>query len=163
MKGIVRRKAIDTQNDPYLLKVGPKGVAVCKKCGSVYRDKRWMKQSEVPASLESVNKTEVLCPACKKVRDRFAQGFVTIKGAFVDSHRDEIVHLIRNKEKRAEHINPLERIIEMKEAKGSIEISTTTDKFAQRIGRMLEKTYSGEVEYKWSDDVKLARVIWTRQ
>ena len=51
----------------------------------------------------------------------------------------------------------------MKEAKGSIEISTTTDKFAQRIGRMLEKTYSGSVEYKWSDDVKLARVTWTRQ
>ncbi len=163
MKGIVRRKAIDTQKDPYLLKVGPKGVNVCKKCGSVYSDKRWVEKAAVPEILATMHKREVLCPACKKVRDRFAQGFVTIKGAFVDSHRDEIIHLIRNKEKRAEHINPLERIIEMKEAKGSIEISTTTDKFAQRIGRMLEKTYSGSVEYKWSDDVKLARVFWTRQ
>lgn len=163
MKGIVRRKAIDTQSDPYMRKAGPKGITLCKKCGSVYRDKRWMTKSEVPQSLAYVNKTEVLCPACKKVRDRFAQGFVTIKGAFVDGHRDEIIHLISNKEKRAEHINPLERIIEMKESKGLIEISTTTDKFAQRIGRMLEKTYSGSVEFKWSDDVKLARVTWTRQ
>jgi len=43
-----------------------------------------------------------------------------------------------------------------------MEVTTTTEKFAQRLGAMLKKAYKGDVEYKWSADVKLARVIWSR-
>ena len=33
---------------------------------------------------------------------------------------------------------------------------------AQRLGRALHRAYDGSVEYKWSEDNKLVRVIWTR-
>ena len=99
MKGIVRRKAIDTQNDPYLLKVGPKGVNVCKKCGSVHRDKRWVKKGEAPEALYDAHDRGAL-PCLQEGTRQVRAGSSPSKGAFVDNHRDEIIHLIRNKEKR---------------------------------------------------------------
>ena len=53
--------------------------------------------------------------------------------------------------------------MEIKEKAGGIEVTTTTEKLAKRIGQMLHKAFHGDVEYKWSDDVKLARVVWVRQ
>jgi hypothetical protein len=43
-----------------------------------------------------------------------------------------------------------------------MEISTTDEKLAQRIGREVHKACRGEVQYAWSDDVKLLRVRWMR-
>jgi len=160
-----RRKAIDTEKDPYLLKIGPRDMAVCTGCGAVYHNKRWTlgKEGEpAAAGGAAAKRIKVLCPACQKIRDRFAGGYVTLHGEFLRDHKEEILNLIKNKEERARHINPLERIIEINEKAGTIEITTTTDKFAQRLGRILNKAFSGHVEYKWSDDIKVARVIWTR-
>lgn len=164
MKGprIVKKKAINTESDPYLNQLGPDEMAVCKRCSSVYHDKRWYHPKEVPLKLVDRPKTEVLCAACQKIRDKFAEGYVTIQGDFIKGHRDEILNLIRNKEEKASRMNPLERIIEITDKDGGIEIKTTTEKLAQMIGRLLNKTFNGEVEYKWSSDVKLARVVWVR-
>jgi len=154
------KKAIDTAKDPYLNKLAPGDKAVCTKCGSVYKDKRWSMKSAAAAAAPGA--VEVTCPACQKIRDKYADGYVTLSGDFLAEHKEEILNLIRNKEERSMHTNPLHRIIEIKERPGTIEITTTTDKLAQRIGQMLKKTFSGEVEYKWSDDVKLVRVFWKR-
>lgn len=163
MKGArtLKRKSINSQKDSYLLKTGPEDMSSCRKCGAVYHDKRWMNREDAER-LAMEPRAEVLCPACQKVKDRFVGGFVTLQGEFLKDHREEIMNLIHNKEARASRINPLERIMEIKERKGAIEITTTTDKFAQRIGRILSKAFSGAVDYKWSDDTKLARVVWTR-
>jgi len=165
MKGprIMKKKAIDTEKDPYLLKISPNDCAVCKKCGAVYHDKRWSLAKKAAEKAPGKKAVEVLCPACQKIKDRFVGGYVTLKGSFVKDHTEEILNLIRNKEKRAMYHNPLNRIIDIKEARGKIEITTTTDKLAQRIGQMIKKSFKGELEYKWSEDVKLARVNWTRE
>ncbi|GMR04439.1 MAG: BCAM0308 family protein [Thermodesulfobacteriota bacterium] len=164
MKGprIVRKKAMNSEKDPYLMKISPEDMAVCKKCGAVYHNKRWSLDADTVKMAFSGKATEVLCPACQKIKDGFAGGFVTIQGGFIKDHSEEILNLVRNKEKRAMHNNPLDRIIEIKKKSGSIEIKTTTDKLAQRIGQMVKKTFNGDIEYKWSSDVKLARVVWTR-
>lgn len=164
MKGprIIGKKAIDTAKDPYLLGLPPQEKAVCKVCGAMWHSKRWALR-DAAAMLASNDKSlQTLCPACRKVRDKFPQGYVTIQGTFAVAHKDEILNLLRNKETRALHINALERIMDIKEGADSIEVSTTTEKLAQRIGRMLNKAYCGDVEYKWSSDDKLARVVWTR-
>lgn len=164
MKGprIIRKKAIDTAKDPYLQKISPGDMAVCKRCAAVYHNKRWSLDKKLKTRSTGKRKIEVLCPACQKIKERFAEGFVTIKGGFVKEHKEEIINLIRNKEQRAMHNNPLDRIIEIKEKRGSIEVATTTDKLAQRLGQVIKKAFSGEVEYKWSSDTKLTRVVWTR-
>lgn len=165
MKGlrIGMKKAINSESDPYLNQLGPDEMAVCKRCSSVYHSKRWYHPKEVPLKLADKPKTEVLCTACQKIRDKFAEGYVSLQGGFIKEHRDEILNLIKNKEEKASRMNPLERIIEITDKDGGIEITTTTEKLAQMIGRLLNKTFDGEVEYKWSSDVKLARVVWVRQ
>ncbi len=158
-----RKKAIDTALDPYLNKVNPADKAFCTRCGAVYHNKRWsLEEVKKPLAAEKGAHAEVLCPACQKIRDGFVGGFVTLKGDFVKAHSDEIKNLIHNKEKRIMSYNPLERIIALRETDDGMEVTTTTEKFAQRLGAMLKKAYKGDVEYKWSADVKLARVIWSR-
>lgn len=54
----------------------------------------------------------VLCPACQKIRDRYAEGHVTLRASpLLNTHKDEILQLIRNEEEPAKRVNPIERII----------------------------------------------------
>lgn len=157
---IVKKKAINSGKDSYLLKTAPNDMAVCKSCGAVYHGKRWSLGKKIAPALKKP--VPVLCPACQKIRDNFAEGFVTLKGGFLSAHRDEILALVRNKEAHAMYHNPLDRVISVKSGKNTVDITTTTEKLAERIGQMIKKAYSGNVEYKWSADTKLARIVWTR-
>ena len=157
------KKSIDSTEDPYLPKLAPGGAGECKKCSVVYWGKRWWLAEEFEEKKPKNKPTEkILCPACQKKRDGIAGGYITISGDFVDDHKGDIIGMIRNKEGIAMRKNPLERLIDIKEKTGIIDVTTTTDKFAERIGQMLKKTFSGEVEYKWSADEKLVRVKWNR-
>ncbi len=161
-----QRKAIDTSEDPYLadLEEKDRDMAICTECRAVYHNKRWYLDESLYERAAGLKETyRTLCPACRKIRDRFPGGIVTLSGDFLKEHREEIMNLIRNEEKEAMGKNPLERIIEIREIEeGKMEITTTNEKLAQRIGRSLEKAYEGSVEYKWSEDVKLLRVWWER-
>lgn len=159
----VTRKAIDTYKDPYLPKEGLHDMALCRECHAIYHNKRWfLDEALYQERVRGKGSLLVLCPACQKIRDRFIEGFVTLKGDFLKGHKEEILNLIRNKEERARSYNPLDRIIEIKDKGDVVEITTTTEKFAQRIGQILHRAYHGEVEYKWSEDDKVARVAWSR-
>jgi hypothetical protein len=83
-------------------------------------------------------------------------------GGFLQTHRDEILSIVRNEERRARETNPLERIMEIRNGDESVEILTTDEKLAQRIGREIRKAYQGAVSYKWSEDANLVRVSWSR-
>lgn len=157
-----QKKAIDTEKDPYLLKMSPGDRAVCTKCGAVYHNKRWVLGGGTEPRVGKALKAQ--CPACQKIKDGYVGGFVTLRGDFLREHSEEIINMIRNKEKRALYYNPLDRIIAIKRMRGGgdLEVTTTTEKLAQRIGQMLSKAYNGNVEYKWSSDIKMARVLWTR-
>jgi hypothetical protein len=102
------------------------------------------------------------CPACRKIADGFPSGVVTLRGGFLQTHRDEILSIVRNEERRARETNPLERIMEIRNGDESVEILTTDEKLAQRIGREIRKAYQGAVSYKWSEDANLVRVNWSR-
>jgi NMD protein affecting ribosome stability and mRNA decay len=141
--------------------MGPKEVAVCKRCGAVYHRKRWSieKSSDL---LKGGKIRSVVCPACQKTKDDFPGGIITLDGEFLKSHKGEILHLIRNEETRAKRINPLERIISIKDQGKSVEVHATSDRFAQRIGMEIHRAYKGDVEYHWSRDDKFIRVKWQR-
>lgn len=158
------KKAIDTANDPYMPKLAPGGVGECKKCGVIHFNKRWTLGDDFDREkIKDKKVEEITCPACQKIRDGFAGGYVNISGEFAKDHGDEITAMIKNKEALAMRKNPLERLIKITPKEGgAIEVTTTTDKFAERIGQMLKKAFDGEVEYKWSSDTKLVRVDWKR-
>lgn len=156
------RKNLAVYRDPYLPLMGPKEAAVCKRCGAVYHRKRW--SMETPTDfLKDAEIRPVVCPACQKTQDDFPGGIITLSGAFLKPHKDEILQLIRNEEDRAKRINPLERIISIKDQGKNVEIHATSDRFAQRIGMEIQRAYKGEVTYHWSRDDKFIRVKWHRE
>jgi len=157
------RKSMDTCGDPYLLQDVRYESAVCKRCHAVYQNKRWNMDEELFQKMnEWKGMKKVLCPACQKIKDKFPGGIVTLKGDFLREHKDEIMNLIKNEEERAMGFNPLERIMEISSIEGGMELKTTNEKLAQRIGKSVYRAYQGRVGYKWSQDTKLLRVEWER-
>ena len=157
------RKAMDTSGDPYIVKTRNNVMAVCTKCHTVYFKKRWYIDEDLYQKKILMKKIEkVLCPACRKIKDNFPGGIVRLRGAFLNDHKDEIINLIRNEEERARGFNPLERIIKINDVDDGLEVTTTNEKLAQRIGKSLHKAYQGKVVYKWSNDTKLLRADWER-
>ncbi len=158
-----RRGTEAKSSDPYAKKGGIPEPAKCSVCEAVYRHKRWYSKGD-PAVIELQNGSLALtvCPACRKTQEHFPGGIVTLRGEFLESHKDQILHQIRNEEARAKGNNPQEGIISIKETERRIEIHTTSEKFAQRIGKEIHRAYKGEVNYNWTPDDKFVRVEWFR-
>lgn len=150
-----------SSRDPYLPK-GAKGVAICEWCYSVYRNKRWYADQRIFMEVSKKHGViKVVCPACLKMRDNFPGGILTLKGKGILLYKKDLMNLIRNEEERARGLNPLERIMSIREdGYGNIIISTTNEKLAQRLGREIKKAFHGSVSYHWSHDNKLLRVDW---
>ena len=158
-----KKKAATT--DSYLPRGASRSISVCEGCRSVYMNKRWYADGDIAQTASKKPGTMIMvCPACLKIRDNFPGGIVTLKGDYVLPHKTDLMNLIRNEEERARGLNPLERVIAVKEnGHGGIVISTTNEKLAQRIGRSIKKAFHGEVAYHWSHDTKLVRVDWVRE
>ena len=146
--------------DPYLTRKSYKEPTLCPRCGLVYRRRRWQKMEDFD------EKTAVethKCPACRKEEDHYVMGIVYITGGFFDTRRDEILNMLRNEEKKQVIHNPLDRIMGIKYEDSCVKVETTSENLAVHLGRMLYHSYGGDVEYKFSDDQKLARVFWNRE
>lgn len=151
-------------SDSYLPRGACQKTSACERCRSVYMNKRWYADSDLYENMkERPDVTQVVCPACLKIRDNFPGGIVTLKGNYVTSHRQELLNLVRNEEGRARGFNPLERVMSIQEnGAEKMVISTTNEKLAQRLGRAIKKAFHGAVAYNWSHDNKLVRVDWER-
>lgn len=159
------RKNVDNETDPYIPRKSASATGVCPKCHAISRNKRWHLDAKEYAALTRKAGGAVLrrCPACRKIADGFPAGVVLLRGGYLRAHRAEILNLVRNEERRAMGFNPLARIMHLIEKSGEMEIATTDEKLAQRIGREVRKACRGTVEYKWSEDAKLLRVNWVRE
>lgn len=159
----LRRGTEAKSNDPYLSRRGLKEPAKCNMCQSIYHHKRWyLKDDPIAREFQDESIRLTVCPACRKTREHFPEGIITLRGKFLISHKDEILHLIRNEETRAKGVNPLEGIISVKEMENFIEIQTTSERFAERIGKDIKRAFKGEVHYHWAHGDKLIRVEWSR-
>jgi hypothetical protein len=151
-------------SDLYLPRGAARSISLCGSCRSVYRNKRWYADPDLYEALrKDARATDMVCPACLKIRDNFPGGIVTLKGSYVVTHRQGLLNLIRNEEERVRAVNPLERVMSVREdGFGQLIIATTNEKLAQRLGRSIGKAFHGKVSYNWSHDNKLLRVDWER-
>jgi hypothetical protein len=150
------RQIEETVHDPYKERHKPPEPAVCPTCGVVFEHGHWHWKPK-PASAQ-----EHLCPACRRAKDAYPAGYVTLEGDFLREHRDELLHLVRNEEKRAKEEHPLERIIEIRQDGEKTLVTTTELHLARRIGDALHHAYQGTLEVKYSPDEYLVRVYWSR-
>lgn len=158
------RKNVVRETDPYVARKPMPSTTICPECHAIQEHHRWV-MDERRAGMMLKKKEGVSlrrCPACRKTADGFPFGLVSLEGAYLAFHHDEILNLVRNEEKRAMGFNPMARIMYLRESGGRVEVATTDEKLAQRIGRELRKACHGTVEYKWSEDAKLLRVRWSR-
>ena len=128
----------------------------CPQCGAVYHDGRWQWRN-APAGAH-----EEPCPACHRMRDKFPAGYVTLQGGFFAAHRDEILHLARNREAHEKAEHALERIMAVEEVEGGVLITTTDTHLARDIGEAVHEAYKGDLQYHYNKEENLLRVHWAR-
>ena len=128
----------------------------CPACRAVYSGGRWNWGTAPDGAHEE------RCPACQRVHDHFPAGYVVLKGAFLAGHREEVLQLARNREAKEKAEHPLERIMDIEEIEGGVQITTTDTHLARDIGEALHSAYRGELEYHYNKEENLLRVHWAR-
>ena len=131
----------------------------CPNCGLVYHEGRWMDKS--PPGEEGANKA--LCPACRRKRDRNPEGIVYLSGDYFENHKNEILHLAKNTEKRAKENRPLQRIMWSEKDSDTLKLTTTNEHLARRIGKAIANAHDGDLDINSGDNERLVRVYWTRE
>jgi NMD protein affecting ribosome stability and mRNA decay len=146
----------ERDHDPY--KVGAKlpDPTSCPDCGAVYRAGRWMWGA--PAAEAHKER----CPACRRIRDDYPAGVLSLSGSFLHEHRDEVLGLARNIEEREREGHALKRIMAIGDEEDAIVITTTESGLARNIGDAIHAAYQGDLDYHYSDGDDLLRVSWKR-
>jgi len=130
--------------------------AVCPECSAVYHKGRWQWLKK-PRSAH-----ETLCPACQRIHDKYPGGYLTLSGPFEKQHRDEILRLAKNLEKREKKEHPLQRIMSLEEQGNDILITTTTMGMARAIGDAVHHAYKGKLCYQYTEEADILHVAWNR-
>ncbi|RII25549.1 MAG: hypothetical protein CXR31_13290 [Geobacter sp.] len=138
-------------------------VALCRKCGAIYRNKRWsLDEVESNQLRGEAGIGKVVCPACQRMEDNNPAGIITLSGDYLLQHVEEILNIIKNVEAKSRAKNPLGRIMEIQQERDVMTIGTTVDKLAQKLGQEIYKAHKGELHYQWSHDQEFVRVSWMR-
>ena len=103
-----------------------------------------------------------LCPGDVRLQKRQVEGVVTLTGAFLESHRREIINLVRRVAREARKRKVSARIFEVVDEGGKFTIETTDEHLAERMGKEVEKAFKGELVIKWQEKDTFARVAWRR-
>ncbi len=146
----------EAPHDPYEAKGKYREPARCGDCGAVFHRGRWS-WADAPQGAH-----EVLCPACHRIRDKLPAGTLTLDGAFVDAHRDEMTQLARNEETREKADHPVHRIMDIAEAPARLVITTSDIHLARRIGEAVRHAYQGELELEYGKNEYSLRAHWRR-
>lgn len=142
--------------DPYHARGKYREPTVCSDCHAVFHDGHWAWGAEPPRAAHA------RCPACRRIREKMPAGTLVLEGPFVASHMAELVHLIRNEADRERHEHPLNRLMEVAEGPGRINVATTDIHLPQRLGEAVKRAYDGELTVKYGVDDYSARAHWRR-
>jgi NMD protein affecting ribosome stability and mRNA decay len=128
----------------------------CPQCGAVYHGGHW-RWGAAPAAAH-----ETMCPACRRIHDRFPAGYVSLKGEFFATHRDDVLNLVRSCETKEKTEHPLERIMKIEDAKEGALVTTTDAHLARRMAEALHSAYKGRLLFRYNKEDAVLRVFWSR-
>jgi hypothetical protein len=130
----------------------------------VYDGHRWVPEpgEELKKAASRKGAEKRLCPGDVRLEKRQVEGVVTLKGAFLESHRREIINLVRRVAREARKRKVSARIFEVVDEDRQLTIETTDEHLAERMGKEVEKAFKGELVIKWQEKDTFARVTWRR-
>ena len=128
----------------------------CRDCGALYREGRWIWAPRGGPAYK------IRCPACQRIRDSRAAGYVRLSGEYFEGHRAEILRRVRHCEQTEMSEHPLERIIAIAPAQDGELVTTTGVHLARRIAHALQHAFKGELEARYNKGDKILRVQWSR-
>ena len=143
-------------HDPYKLRRKPLSTIVCPQCQVGFHKGRWQWQHVVEQD------HEMLCPACRRIKEHLPAGFVRLQGGFFDKHRDEILSLVRNREGREKAQHPMARIMAIEHNTDHVLVTTTDIHLARAIGEAVHQAYQGTLDFHYNKAEYLLRMIWMR-
>ncbi|MBA4181122.1 MAG: hypothetical protein C0506_11085 [Anaerolinea sp.] len=132
----------------------------CPVCGALYANGRWQWRTGEAAAKESPH-AEV-CPACRRIRDGYPAGYLTLSGQFLTRHRDDVMALVRQEARVETAEHPLNRIMEVRDQGADISITTTDVHLPRRMAEAVHDAFGGELRVGYADEDNLVRVSWSR-
>lgn len=151
---MLKRKEYDTKiilprREEHEIPKGKLGLVFCKNCNSVYYKKSWHHNLRNYKKLkEDLKIVFSLCPACKMIKNNQFEGRLVVENIPVKIY-DSLAHLIENFCRRAFQKDPLDRLIKIKKAKNSLEITTTENQLAVKLAKKIREVFK-KVEMKIS-------------
>lgn len=156
-------KRVDHEAGRHRTRRAPSEPRVCTGCGAVYSKRRWWPKTSERAAVLHAIATPTVCDACRQRSEGIARGILTLDGAFLKTHRQDVEHLLRAEADRAAEDNPLARIIGWDDSvPDTITISTSTEHLVLRLGHALQRAYAGQVDYVFGHEDKTAHATWRR-
>ncbi len=146
----------EREHDPYKVRAKLPDPTTCTSCSLIYRDGRWTRGSP------PVDAHRTLCPACQRARNDDPAGTLSLGGAFLTEHRDEILSLARHVETRDQDTHPLKRILRIEDTEEGVAITATDPDLVHSIGKAIRSAYGGELQVRYGDGEKTLRAWWER-
>ncbi len=144
-------------DDPYFVRERYHDPSVCTRCKVVFT--RGVFAWEDPPPRDAA---EMLCPACRRIEEHYTGGQVVLEGEFLKEHKDEILNTIKRAGQTEKARRPLERIMDISAKEGRLEIKTTYEHMARRVGEAVRNAFKGELKLQYLEDEKFVRVHWKR-
>lgn len=138
----------------------PDGV-ICSGCQAIYKEGRWVWPTEEEKK-KKMSSEETLCPACRRVRDKYPAGMVMLSGTYLANHKEEILNLANNIIEEEKARSPLKRLINIEEEDGRLVLNFTDDHLARRVGEAVGRAHKGEIEIKYQEEARFVKVFWHR-
>jgi len=145
------------EHDPYRDEVKVRTPVRCGGCGAVFRAGRWVwdpRNRAAPGKL--------LCPACRRERDAYPAGEITLRGTFLGEHVDEALRMVKHIEAAENAEHPLHRIMTIDQTANQVVIRTTDIHLPHRIGHALESAWGGKLSTHYDEAGYFVRVGWER-
>ena len=136
--------------------------AICPRCSAVRAAGHWVHDDDrLNEAKRDEGSDSVLCPGCDRLAKHRVDGVVTLRSRMLTEHREEAMNLIHNVADRASG-NIAARIVDIEDHGAEIQVTTTDQHLAERIGKEFERAFSGELEIQWPKGEEFVRVLWER-
>lgn len=117
------------------------GLVICEKCEAVYYKKSWHHNLRNYKNLkENLPVNFSLCPACQMIKNRQFEGEIIIENTPVKIKSD-LISLVKTFSKRAFERDPMDRLIDTKETKEGLRITTTENQLAVKLAKKIKETF----------------------